>query len=87
MAMIITHEFMDKKDVVGDQTTRDESRLVFINQRRKMVFDTIRNNLADTFVNNITASYRTKISDFGRGVNLRDESKNGVVERLKKFAK
>ncbi|KAI3723867.1 hypothetical protein L2E82_35628 [Cichorium intybus] len=52
-----------------------------------MVFDTIRNDLADTFVDNVTAGDGAEISDFRRGVNLRNESKHGVVERLKDFSR
>ncbi|KAI3767628.1 hypothetical protein L2E82_17917 [Cichorium intybus] len=52
-----------------------------------MVFDTIRNKLADTFVNNVTTSYRAEISDFGRGINFRNERKDGAVEGFKKFAR
>ena len=38
LLMIAAHKLLDKEDIVCNETTRDECRLILVNQRGKMTF-------------------------------------------------
>jgi len=60
--MIVSNQFLCKQDIFENISARYEGRLVPTNQRVQKGDHSIRNNLCNAFIEDITTSNRTKIS-------------------------
>jgi hypothetical protein len=60
--MVVPNQLLSKQNILKNIPTRNESRLVPTNQRVQNRDHSVRNDLCDTLINDITTSNWTKIS-------------------------